>query len=132
MLFDTTVPGWQILRVAPWDDSDWSVPAYGVEGHSSNDTPEKELAGYSGPNGELTLLGLDTNGRNLNGVSPDPAPQYSIGGLPPNTNLRLVLWNATGDGANSDGGVVPANAAGVARFQVPLHAAFALTTVPVT
>jgi hypothetical protein len=130
MLFDTTVPGWQILRVAPWDDSDWSVPAYGVEGHSSNDTPEKELAGYAGPNGELTLLGLDTNGRNLNGVSPDPPAQYSIGGLPPNTNLTLALWNATGDGTNSIADTVPTNAAGVARFQVPLHAAFALTTLP--
>jgi hypothetical protein len=130
MLFDTTVPGWQILRVAPWDDSDWSVPAYGVEGHSSNDTPEKELAAYAGPNGELTLLGLDTNGRYLNGVSPDPPAQYSIGGLPPNTNLTLALWNATGDGTYSIAGTVPTNAAGVARFQVPLHAAFALTTLP--
>jgi len=27
-------------------------------------------------------------------------------------------------------GTVPTNAAGVARFQVPLHAAFALTTLP--
>ena len=132
LLYDVTAPGWRIIGIAPWDDSDWSVPAYGVEGHSSNDTPEKELVGYQGPNGELSLLGLDTNGRNLNGVSPDPAPHYSIGGLPPNTNLHLVLWNASGDGTNSDGGPVPVNANGVARFQVPLHAAFALTTLPVT
>ena len=132
LLFDVTVPGWKIIGVAPWDDSDWSVPAHAVEGHSSNDTPEKELVGYAGPNGELTLLGLDTNGRNLNGVSADPPAQYSIGGLPPNTNLTLAIWNATGDGTNSVAGTVPTNAAGVARFQVPLHAAFALTTVPVS
>ena len=132
MLFDTTVPGWQILRVAPWDDSDWSVPAYGVEGHSSNDTPEKELAAYTGPNDELTILGLDTKGRALNGTSAEPASQYSIGALPANAKLKLVLWNAAGDGKNSDAGIVETDAAGVARFDVPLHAAFALTTVPVS
>jgi hypothetical protein len=132
LLFHVTVPGWQIIGVAPWDQSDWAVPAYGVEGHSSSDTPEKELAGYAGPNGELTLVGLDTSGRNLNGVSPDPPAPYSIGGLPPNTNLTLALWNASGDGANSISGTVPTNAVGVARFQVPLHAAFALTPLPVT
>ena len=132
LLYDVTAPGWKIIGVAPWDDSDWSVPAYGVEGHSSNDTPEKELVGYAGPNGELTLLGLDTNGRNLNGVSADPIVQYSIGGLPPNTNLHLDLWNAAGDGANSDGRDVPTNEAGVARFEVPLQAAFALTTLEIS
>ena len=66
LLFHTTVPGWQVVRVAPWDESDWGVPTYGIEGHSSNDTPEKELAAYAGPSGELTILGLDTNGRALN------------------------------------------------------------------
>ena len=49
LLFHTTVPGWQVIRVAPWDESDWGVPTYGIEGHSSNDTPEKELAAYTGP-----------------------------------------------------------------------------------
>jgi hypothetical protein len=131
LLYHTTVPGWQIVGVAPWDESDWSVPAYGIEGHASNDTPEKELAAYAGPDTGLTLLGLDTNGRSLNGVSADPAAQYSIGGLPANTNLNLLIWNATGDGTNSIVGPVPTNALGVARFEVPLHAAFALTTVPV-
>ena len=130
LLYDVTVPGWKIIGVQPWENSDWAVPQYGIEGHSSSDTPEKELAAYAGPDGELTLLGLDTNGRNLNGVSADPPAQYSIGGLPPNANLTLALWNATGDGTNSIAGTVPTNAAGVARFQVPLHAAFALTTLP--
>ena len=132
LLFHTTVPGWQIVRVEPWDDSDSSVTTYGIEGHSSNDAPEKELAAYTGQNGELTVMGLDTHGRALNGISADPPPQYSIGGLPANTNLRLVVWNAEGDGKNSLAATVPTSAAGVARFAVPLHAAFSLTTLPVS
>lgn len=34
------------------------------------------------------------------------------------------------NGENAIEGIVTTNAAGVARFEVPLHAAFALTTVP--
>jgi hypothetical protein len=131
LLFHVTAPGWQIVRVDPWDASDSSVPAYGVEGHASSDQPEKELVGYAGPNGELTLVGLDTRGRDLNLPSAEQPVAYSIGGLPANTNLTLAVWNATGDGTNSIAASVPTNAAGVARFQVPLHAAFALTTQPV-
>jgi hypothetical protein len=132
LLFHTTAPGWQIIRVDPWGSDDSSVPAYEVEGHRSNDQPEKELAGYAGPNGELTIVGLDTNGRALNTASSDPAPAYSIGGLPPNTPFTLALWNATGDGTNSIAGTVMTNDAGVARFEVPLQAAFALTTLDVS
>jgi hypothetical protein len=56
---------------------------------------------------------------------------YSIGGLPPSTSFNLVTWNPAGNGENDLTGTLTTNAAGVARFQVPLHAAFALTTVPV-
>jgi hypothetical protein len=101
-------------------------------GSTSNDQPEKELVGYAGRDGELTVVGLDTRGRDLNTVSPDPPNDYSIGGLPPNTPFRLELWNATGDGTDSIPDTVMTNAAGVARFEVPLQAAFALTTVPVS
>ena len=132
LLFHTTVPGWRVVRVGPWDESDWGVSTYGVEGHSSKDTPEKELAAYTGGNGELTILGLDTNGRALNGPSAEPASPYSLGGLPANAELRLLVWNAAGDGTNSDAGKVRTDAAGVARFQVPLHAAFSLTNLPVS
>ena len=131
LLFHTTVPGWQIVGVEPWEENDWAVPAYGIEGHTSSDTPEKELAAYAGPDGELTILGLDTNGRNLNAASTAAPAAYSIGGLPANKAFNLAVWNATGDGTNSIAGTVTTNAAGVARFEVPLHAAFALTTVPV-
>jgi hypothetical protein len=132
LLFHVTAPGWRIIGVEPWDSSDWSVPRYEIEGHSSNDQPEKELAAYSGPDDELTIIGLDTNGRSLNGVSDKAAVPYSIGGLPRNKDFNLALWNATGDGTNSIAGTVTTSAAGVARFEVPLQAAFALTTEPVS
>ena len=132
LLFHTTVPGWKIVRVDPWDASDSSVPTWGIEGHSSNDTPEKELAAFEGPDGQTTVMGLDTHGRDLNVASSDPWVPYSIGGLTPNTNFNLVVWNATGDGTNSVVGTVPANSDGVVRFSVPLQAAFSLTTLPVS
>jgi hypothetical protein len=133
LLFHTTAPGWQIIGVDPWDSSDWSVPVYRQNGgDSTSDQPEQELAAYAGPSGELTVVGLDSHGKSLNVASTDPPSSYSIGGLPANTTFNLVEWNATGDGADSIAGVVTTNAAGVARFEVPLQAAFALTTVPVS
>jgi hypothetical protein len=133
LLFHVTAPGWQIIRVEPWESNDWTVPTYGGTGLiTSDDQPEKELVGYAGPSGELTIVGLDTHGRALNTVSTDPPSEYSIGGLPANTAFNLAVWNATGDGTNSIAGKVTTNAAGVARFVVPLQAAFALTTVPVS
>ena len=133
LLFHVTEPGWQIIGLDPWVDDDWGVPAYEVVGGaSSSDEPEKELVGYAGPNGQLTIMGLDTNGKELNTVSSEPAPAYSIGGLPAHTDFNLAVWNATGDGTNSIAGTVTTNAAGVARFEVPLQAAFALTTVPMS
>jgi hypothetical protein len=133
LLFHVTAPGWQIIGIDPWESNDWSVPSYGGTGLiTSDDQPEKELVGYAGPNGELTIVGLDTHGRSLNTASADPPPDYSIGGLPANTGFNLVIWNANGDGTNSIAGRVTTNSAGVARFAVPLQAAFALTTVPVS
>jgi hypothetical protein len=129
LLFHATAPGWKILRVEPWADDDSSVTTHGIEGHSSNDQPEQELVAYRGDNGQLTVVGLDTNGRSLNGASSDPPSAYSIGGLPSNTAFDLTKWNETGDGTNSDPVVVWSNDAGVVRFDVPLQAAFALTTV---
>jgi hypothetical protein len=63
------------------------------------------------------------------GLRRDPA--YSVGGLPASTAFSLALWNASGNGESSLAGTVTTDAAGVARFAVPLHAAFSLTTVPV-
>jgi hypothetical protein len=134
LLFHTTAPGWQVIGVDPWNKSDWGVPNDGydvVGGHASSDQPEQELIAYAGPNGELTVMGLDSNGKDLNTASSDPPSSYSIGGLPADTVFNLALWNATGDGRDTIGGTVTTNSVGVARFEVPLQAAFALTTVPV-
>ena len=123
LLLQTTQQGWQVLQVAPWEDDDWML--------GKPDQPEKEIAAYADDAGHLTLMGLDSNGRDLNVVSADPAPEYSIGGLPASTSFNLVLWNAAGDGLSSLAGPIVTDEAGVARFEVPLHAAFSLTTVPV-
>jgi hypothetical protein len=77
------------------------------------------------------VIGLDTNGRNLV-ASDGKSSDYSIGGLPPFTTFTLAEWNATGDGTNSIAQTINTGAAGVARFSVPLTAAFALTTVPMS
>jgi hypothetical protein len=126
MLFQTTARGWQIVGVDPWGDDDWKLD----DQNRPFDQPEKEIAAYAGPNGELTLLGLDSHGRDLNSASAE-APAYSIGGLPPATTFNLAIWNAAGNGENVISTPVTTNAVGVARFTVPLHGAFALTTVPV-
>ena len=124
LLLQTTQQGWQVVQVAPWEDDDWKL--------SVPDQPEKEIAAYADDAGHLTLMGLDSNGRDLNVVSAGPAPEYSIGGLPASTSFNLVLWNAAGDGLSSLAGPIVTDEAGVARFEVPLHAAFSLTTVPVS
>jgi hypothetical protein len=123
LLLQTTQRGWEVVRVDPWATDDWQVDIA--------DTPEREVAAYASTDGHVTLIGLDTNARALNGLS-GAVSGYSIGGLPANTELTLALWNAAGDGANSVAGLVRTDAVGVARFEVPLHAAFSLTTVPVS
>jgi hypothetical protein len=128
LLLQTTERGWQVLGVAPWADDDWKLNDLG----QPFDQPEQEITAYRGPSGELTLIGLDTHARDLNLASTDPPGSYSIGGLPPTTPFTLAVWNSTGDGTNSIVGTVTSSAAGVARFTVPPHAAFALTTLPVS
>jgi hypothetical protein len=100
----------------------WNVTA--VEQDSLLDT--RLAASYAGPSGELTVVGLDRAGGQLNGVSPALVP-YAIGGLPPSTTFRLVEWNREGDGRTTDAGTVTTDDAGVASFIVPLQAVFALT-----
>jgi hypothetical protein len=122
LLLSTTERGWQVVRVEPWARDDWDPLV--------RDEPEKEIAAYVGSNEQLTLVGLDTRGRLLNTAS-DETRSYSIGGLTPSTRLNLAMWNANGDGRTSAAAEITTSAAGVARFEVPLHAAFALTTVDV-
>jgi hypothetical protein len=129
LLLQTTARGWQVVQVSPWEENDWRQ--FDDAKQRIFDQPEKEIAAYTGPNGELTFLGLDSHGRALNTTSAE-TPEYSIGELTPGMEFNLAIWNATGNGETVDAGTVTANAAGVVRFQVPLHAAFALTTVPVS
>src|SRR4051812_18637211 len=130
LLLQTTAPGWQVLGVNPWNADDAAEPiANEAAGTWQWDQAEQELTAYRGADGQLTLFGLDTNGRTLtapNGQSSD----YSVGGLPPFTTFTLAEWNANGDGTNSVAQTVTTGAAGVARFSVPLQAAFGLTFVP--
>ena len=76
-------------------------------------------------------MGLDSAGRDLNTVVAESTGVQRRRACR-RTQLDLAVWNASGDGKNSIAGTVTTNAAGVARFEVPLHAAFALTTVPVS
>jgi hypothetical protein len=111
LLTATTDPGWRVLAVRRLRPS----------------ARTKHLAAFAGPAGELTLLGLDGGGAQLNGVS-SKAVRYAIGGLPPGTPLALVIWNRAGDGRNEVAAETAVDEAGVASVAVPLHAAFALTT----
>jgi hypothetical protein len=111
-LFTTTVKrGWQVVAVD-------SVP----------DT-SRILAAYQGKSKQLTVIGLDTAGAQLNGVSDVPPVTYSIGGLPPAKQLRLVLWNAAGDGARGAPQIVPSDANGAVTITVPQQAVFVLTSI---
>jgi hypothetical protein len=130
LLLQTTGRGWQVEGVDPWgaDDAPESIL------HQDTwlwDQPEQELVAYRGPDGQLTVAGLDTTGRAL--VAPNgESSSYSIGGLPPHTTFTLAVWNADGSGKNSVAATIDTGAAGVARFDVPLQAAFVLTTVPMS
>lgn len=126
LVFQTAERGWRVLGIDPWVDDDWKLD----DQRRSTETPEKELTAYAGPNGELTLMGADTNARGLNAASGETR-SYSIGGLPASTTFTLAVWNPTANGENAIAATVTTNAAGVARFDVPLHAAFALTTVSI-
>jgi hypothetical protein len=127
LLLQTTARGWQVLGVEPWTADD-EATRYD---NPKPDQPEQELAAYRGPDGQLTIAGLDTNGRLLTAPNGESSA-YSIGGLSPHTTFTLALWNGNGDGTNSVARTITTTEAGVARFDVPLQAAFVLTTVPVS
>jgi hypothetical protein len=106
---ELTEPGWSVV---------------GVDGSAGS----KLLTAYAGPEGALTLVGLDTAGAHLNAAAPEVV-SYSIGGLPPAADLRLLVWNRDGDGSTAPPAIVTTDDAGVARLAVPLHAVWALTTL---
>ena len=98
----------------------------GVDGSSGS----KLLAGYTGPEGQVTMVGLDTAGANLNTVS-ETQVSYSVGGLPPNSPFRLYYWNLDGSGHTSLAGVISSDETGVLNVSAPLHSVFAVTTLQV-
>jgi hypothetical protein len=92
-------------------------------------SPRQTATGYISPAGDITVLGLDTRGGVIGTTSHVLVP-YSIGGLPPNTSFRLLVWNADGTGQNREIGRVETDGAGTVAIAVPRYAVFALTTTP--
>jgi hypothetical protein len=92
--------------------------------------PSKLVTSYISPAGDITILGLDSEGGPIETTSHAPV-SYSIGGLPPNTMFRLFVWNADGTGTNKDAGFFDTGTDGVLQLSVPLDAAFALTNTPI-
>jgi hypothetical protein len=91
--------------------------------------PAKLLTAYVSPPGNLTILGLDTGGAALDAAPTTPV-DYRIAGLPPNTLVRLLAWNAAGDGHVTELGYLDTGTTGAVEFTVPLQSVFALTTEP--
>jgi hypothetical protein len=110
-LFTTVVKrGWQVLAVD-------SVP----------DT-SRLLAAYAGKKNQMTVIGLDTAGAQLNTVS-DVQVTYSFGGLPPSKTLWLSVWNEAGDGLRGAAKTVASDANGAVNITVPQQGVFVLTTI---
>src|SRR5215212_3847497 len=111
LLMTTTVKrGWQVVSVD-------SVP----------DT-SRLLAAYLGKQKQLTVVGLDTLGAQLN-AGTTTNNTYTVGGFPPSKPLSLLIWNANADGLVVPRQVVKAGANGVVAITIPQHAAFVLTTI---
>lgn len=115
LLTGTTEPGWKVVAVE----------------RRGSTARTKQVTAFGGPAGELTILGLDSGGSTLNGVSPIQVT-YAIRGLPAGATFTFVVWNRSGNGQNEVVGTIEADDAGVASVVVPLHAVFTLTTKPVS
>jgi hypothetical protein len=110
-LFTTTVKrGWEVVSVD-------SVP----------DT-SRILAAYVGKKRQLTVIGLDTVGAQLNAGTTTAMP-YSIAGFPPSKPVNLLIWNANADGLVAPKQAVTADANGVVNVSISQQAVFVLTTV---
>jgi hypothetical protein len=110
-LFTTTVKrGWRVVATD-------SVP----------DTT-RILASYVGKKKQLTVIGLDTVGAQLN-TGTTTTSSYSIAGFPSSKPVNLVIWNANADGLLTPKQVVTADPNGVVNLTVAQHEVFVLTTV---
>lgn len=118
------LPGYSAVRLFTGTvKPGWSVVS--VDGAAGT----KLATAFAGPNGALTVIGLDTAGAQVNGFTPNRTT-YTIGGLPAQTALQLGVWNELGDGAILPMPPVQTDDAGVATFSAPVDAVFALTTMP--
>lgn len=110
-LFTTTVKrGWQVVATD-------SVPG-----------TSRLLASYAGKKKQLTVIGLDTAGAQLN-TATTTTSSYSIAGFPPSKAVNLLIWNANADGLVAPKQTVTADANGVVSVTVAQHAVFVLTTI---
>ena len=89
----------------------------------------KLVTAYVSPGQNLTVFGLDTRG-GLIETADDAPTAYSVGGLPPHSLFRLLLWNADGIGGVTEIGYLDTGADGVVQITVPLRAVFVLTDTP--
>jgi hypothetical protein len=99
----------------------WKV--VGVAGSAGT----KLVAGYTGPKGQVTVIGLDTSGASLAAPS-QTVVSYSIGGLTPSASFQLYVWNPDGSGAIGAPTAVQSDAAGLVQVTAPLQSVFALTS----
>jgi hypothetical protein len=90
----------------------------------------KLLTAYVSPARDITVLGLHMDGGSIPTMSNAPA-SYSVGGLPPNSYFRLLVWNGDGAGGIVDHGFLATSATGTAEFSAPLDSVFALTNTPI-
>ena len=97
---------------------------------SPGSDPSKLLTAYLSPGAGVTILGLDTAGGSPAATSTAPVA-YSVGGLPPNTLFRFLIWNGDGSGTNVDVGFLDSGTTGTLEFSAPLNAVFALTSTSV-
>jgi hypothetical protein len=86
------------------------------------------LASYAGKKKQLTVIGLDTAGAQLN-TGTTTTSSYSVAGFPPSKAVNLLIWNANADGLVAPKQTVTADANGVVSVTVAQHAVFVLTTV---
>lgn len=90
----------------------------------------KLVTAYVSPADDVTILGLHKAGGAIS-TTTDTPETYTLGGLPPNTTFRVIVWNGDGTGTNVDAGLFPTDANGAIEISVPRDAVFALTTTPI-
>jgi hypothetical protein len=108
-------------------------PAYYMEWLMANTTGQHwQVLGYTGasgaklitpfrgPSGDLTLFALSTD---------QAAASFSVGDLPANTQFRVLIWNAAGNGKVTSAASVNSGPTGTVSVDAPAGSLIALTTV---